>query len=202
MTLARRERDKEGPFRFLLSPSRVLTKINGVPALECSQRVANEFYTRDIRVSPSYPPIPLSRGSILSVPRTGKKWNDNEIIEVYIHNRVCFDGHPDDGLGVDAWAKKKICIHYSQGGRRFFFFSPSFHCCFLRLWERARYETPTWMSERGVTVLLPVKGSQRSFILVVKQELPLSPVSRHRRLRSHNEQLICKQRLLDSKLDG
>lgn len=90
------------PFRFLLSPSRVLTKINGVPALECSQRVANEFYTRDIRVSPSYPPIPLSRGSILSVPRTGKKWNDNEIIEVYIHNRVCFDGHPDDGRGVDA----------------------------------------------------------------------------------------------------
>lgn len=112
------------PFRFLLSPSRVLTKINGVPALECSQRVANEFYTRDIRVSPSYPPIPLSRGSILSVPRTGKKWNDNEIIEVYIHNRVCFDGHPDDGRGVER--KKKICIHYSQGGRRFFFFPPRF----------------------------------------------------------------------------
>lgn len=51
----------------------------------------------------------------------------------------------------------------------------------------------TSMSERSV------KGSQRSFILVVKS--PLLAFLYHR-LRSHNEQLICKQRLLDSKLGG
>lgn len=32
--------------------------------------------------------------------------DDNEIIEVY-NNRVRFDGHPDDGRGVDAKKKKK-----------------------------------------------------------------------------------------------
>lgn len=51
----------------------------------------------------------------------------------------------------------------------------------------------TSMSERSV------KGSQRSFILVVKSPLP---TFLYHRLRSHNEQLICKQQLLDSKLGG
>lgn len=100
--------------------------------------------------------------------------DDNEIIEVY-NNRVRFDGHPDDGRGVDAKKKKKSAYITPRAVVDFFFFSlPSTVTSSVRENDTRR---PTWMSERGVTVL-PVKGSQRSFILVVEQEAPPLPLPR------------------------
>lgn len=93
--------------------------------------------------------------------------DDNEIIEVY-NNRVRFDGHPDDGRGVDAKKKKKSAYITPRTVVDFFFSSS------VRENDTRR---PTWMSERGVTVL-PVKSSQRSFILVVEQEAPPLPLPR------------------------
>lgn len=65
-------------------------------------------------------------------------------------------------------------------------------------------ESDRWVQRLGSLrcqreALVNEKGSQRSFILVVKSPLP---AFLYHRLRSHNEQLICKQRLLDSKLGG
>lgn len=91
-------------------------------------------------------------------------------------------------------------LHTSLPGRSYTPPSPLLHSLTLtRLPESDRLGST--FGRRGLTSMSErsVKGSQRSFILVVKS--PLLAFLYHR-LRSHNEQLICKQRLLDSKLGG